>query len=765
MNTTQAQYRPASLERNRAQTEVQPFLIEVLTVDWERKNITCINLSTGVTVQEVNIFPANHSSYEATDVNMPEVGSKGVAIPLFSNAGFSQIAIISWITSDTVRAQQGVASRPIDIREMEGWNLRTRGSYRKAFPGQRTSTTSEGFSEKQDDGWDRLAADFSRDHLDPQRKQWTRITSRYVAYTDGGVSIAGPVERPGATGVGVDTLPDGTPQAIVYLAPGATRASRYQNGAQDVIPLVERTTKVQEFALDHAVPEETLGTSMLDQALGVTADLWGRTVIQQTGTISHDDQSTMVNQAWDHPYDTSTAAVGPTLNDGPTPRRRGYILERTEGTTVGSNLFDSSTYGKVIKPTLFPYTTLGRFGSDVESGYLPVNPSADHVETRLAASAYAMRFTHEANTTRWDVTKEGMMSFEIGSTMPKENIPLAGGYEHPHGAGRSIEGHLVGSLKLVVGKNRDEEDAIDLQALGQSVIRLGADDASVPNAGRSVMTQVRGSSDAVQNRALQYWAAAKLVPGDAGSLTSKTGAENISLRGAFDGGTVLRFGAKNPASLRRHLMNGYSDGPGVQPVAPGDPNRKDSRSAGRPTYGAGDSIYAFHDLTQTGKAQVGQLPYAWSGAPLTNADAHGLSLDAHFVRDVLLRIGKNEASGQSLLMDLAGGLVAAFGKDNQGRSITAALDGGAEITIGPSAQGKALRIEFRGDVDWTVKGNFHLNVTGDTVFESTMHTHIAKTDMITKAQTQVHTAMSRMIHESPDIVHNQGLYFSGPDPS
>jgi len=64
---------------------------------------------------------------------------------------------------------------------------------------------------------------------------------------------------------------------------------------------------------------------------------------------------------------------------------------------------------------------------------------------------------------------------EIGSTLPKENIlkHWQGGYEHPHGAGRSLEAHLVGSAKIVIGKNRDEEDALDAQILGQSVIRLG----------------------------------------------------------------------------------------------------------------------------------------------------------------------------------------------------------------------------------------------------------------------------------------------------
>src|SRR5208283_824887 len=116
-----------------------------------------------------------------------------------------------------------------------------------------------------------------------------------------------------------------------------------------------------------------------------------------------------------------------------------------------------------------------------------------------------VRFPSDQNTTRWDVTKEGFMSFEVGATLPKEIIAQhwQGGYEHPHGAGRSVEGHLVGSLKLVIGKNRDEEDAIDLQALGQTVLRLGADDSSLPDAGRTVLTQARGQSDTSQARQLQ----------------------------------------------------------------------------------------------------------------------------------------------------------------------------------------------------------------------------------------------------------------------
>lgn len=758
-------YRTTSFERRRDQEEFQLFLAEVLTVDWERKVCTLRDTRTGVAYQNVTLFPANHSSSDGSDIDMPEEGSRCYCANIAFDAGFRDVAILNWVVFDTNRAQQGIAMRAVDNNNIQGWNRRVRGNYRKAYPGQKTTTLRQGFSERKDDGWDRSAADLSRDWMDPESRTWSRTTSREVSYTDAGTQLSGPVERPGASGIAEELLPDGRSRQVVYLAPGAQPSDRYITGKPDVIALVEKTEKIQEFALDFPVPVEAINSALLDAALGTTADPWSRTSIQTTGNIAYDDQAFAITQGIDHPYLTGAEgrAVGPTTNDAPTPRRRGYIIERSQGTLVGSNSFDPSTYGQVLKPVLFPYTAQGRFASDVESGYLPVRDSADHVETRLAASAYAMRFTHEGNTTRWDVTKEGMLSVEIGSTLPKENIPLAGGYEHPHGAGRSLEAHMVGSMKWVIGKNRDEEESFDLQSLGQMVLRIGADDASLPNQRRSVMTQTRGQNDAVVDRNLQYWQSPKLIPGDAGNLTAKTGAENVSLRGAFDGGTVLRFGARNPNSLRRHLMNGYADGPGVESWSVSDPNRKDSKTSGRPTYGAGDATYAFHDLTQAGRSQVGMLPYSWSGPPVSNMDQHGLSLDLHTVRDVLLRLGKNEASGQSLLLDLAGGIAACFGKDNQGRSITAALDGGAELTIGPSKSGKALRIEFRGDVDWTVQGNFHLNVTGDYVVEATSVQTIAKTDHVTRAQNQYAVALVQHLTEAPEITHNQGLYSSNPN--
>lgn len=753
-------YRPDPNQHTRAQEESQVFLAQVLTVDYEHKVCTLSDLRTNTVFSDVSVFPANASSEEGSDVQMPEVGTVCIAAPLLYAGGFAVIGIVSYVLTEAHRAQDAIAFRgPEGIGTLQN---RKRGVYRKAYPGQKTAVNTSGFSEKTGGGWDRSSRDLSRDKVDEDRRSWTQITGRRVSYTDAGLSLHGSVNRPGASAdvVTPRVLPDGSKEYVVYLKPKASLSDRYLTGAQDIIPFAEHTERIQEFSLDYPMPAEVLETDLFESALGIKADPWARTTISKTGNLSFDNETFAITQDVDHPSSRTAQAVGPTTGEGPTPARRAFILERTEGTLVGYNRFDQMTYGQVLKPVLFPYTKAGRFGANVNSGYLPVTDSVDHVEARLAASTQAVRFPQEYNTTRWDITKEGLITFEIGASLPKENIPLAGGYEHPHGAGRSMEGHLVGSLKLVVGKNRDEEDALDIQALGQTVLRLGADDSSLPDAGRTVLTQTRGQGDSLQARQLQYWKQAKLQPGDAGDLENKIGAENVSLRAAMDGAAILRLGARSPSAKRRHLINGYQDGPGTKAWGVSDTARKDSHSAGRPTYGAGDSLYAFHDLTKTASPQVNMLPYNWSGAPVINMDNQGLSLDLHAVRDILLRIGANPDSGQSLLMDLAGGLAAALGKDKQGRSVTAALDGGAELTIGPNAQGKGLRLEINGDVDWTVKGNFHMHVTGDTIWESATHRAIAKTDYIVTAQKIIEAALTRHTTEAPDIVHNQGTYES-----
>jgi hypothetical protein len=216
--------------------------------------------------------------------------------------------------------------------------------------------------------------------------------------------------------------------------------------------------------------------------------------------------------------------------------------------------------------------------------------------------------------------------------------------------------------------------------------------------------------------------------------------------------------------LRKHLINGYQDGPGKTAYPATSSSRIDSHSPGRPVYASGDATYRFNDLTQVGTPQMPEIAgyYAWSGKPVTKADATGLSVDLHAVRDILLRVGAN-ADGQSLLLDFLGGIVAALGADTYGRSITAALAGGAEITIQPNKQGKALRLEINGDIDITHKGNLQYLCTGDFITECTTLRHITQTDEVRSAQKIIHSALTRCTIEAPDIVHNQGLYQSDED--
>jgi hypothetical protein len=759
-------YKEPPLVPTRESEQFQVFLGTVQTVDYERQVCTVMDTRSKVIHTEVAVIPCVSSSFESTDVYMPERGGTCLCVPLFYYGGHSQVAIIGWAMSHIVRARDSVAMR--ELPGVSGLNERKRGNYRKAYPGQHTASYSQGYTERVNPGWDKASSAFDRENVDPDSRTWSTITSRQVGYSDAGMTFKGPVVRPDAPNITPSVLPDASREWTLYLQPKAVLTDRYVSGKPDVLPFSENTTRVQEFALDYPLPSEVLQTDLLDSILGTTQNPWTRTTITTQGNFKVDNTTYFATQEFDHPTDPAKHALGPTLNEGPTPLRKGFILERSEGTLVGFNRFDKLTYGQVLKPVLSPLTglatpTSGRFGADFTSGYMPVTDTEpDHIEARLAASCHSVRFPSEYNTTRWDVSKEGMLTFEVGSTMPKENIQFlpVNAYEHPHGAGRSVEGHLVGSLKLVVGKNRDEEDAIDLQALGQSVLRFGCDDTSLPDAGRSVKTQIRGSKDASQQRTLQYWASPKFGLGDPGNLANKTGMERVSIRMATDGAVVARLGARADNSTlsvpvrRRHLKNGYSDPQGIQ----FDLSTPNSHSPGRQAYAAGDASYQFHDLTTAGQPTLNMVPYnSWMGNPvLPSMDAHGMSLDLHAVRDVLLRIGKNPSSGQSLLLDLDGGIVLAAGKDKQGRSLTGSLEGGIELTVGQSSAKKGLRLEITGDVDWMVHGNLHQHVTGDFILECKNFRHITKLDHVVTAQNINHTALSAHVVNSPQILNNSG---------
>jgi hypothetical protein len=296
-------YRPDPNAPTREQEENQVFLARVLSVDYEHKVITLSDLRTNTVFADVSVFPANASSEESTDVQMPEVGTMCVAAPLLYAGGFATVGIISYVLSETHRAQDAVAFRgPEGVGTLQN---RKRGVYRKAYPGQKTSSMSGGFSEKVGGGWDRSSKDLSRDKVDEDRHSWTQITGRRVSYTDAGLSFSGPINRPGATTVTPRTLPDGSKEYVVYLKPGANLADRYQSGSQDIIPFAESTERIQEFSLDYPMPAEILETDLFEQILGETADPWNRTSVTQTGGVSHDDQTYMIDQQADHPSSRS----------------------------------------------------------------------------------------------------------------------------------------------------------------------------------------------------------------------------------------------------------------------------------------------------------------------------------------------------------------------------------------------------------------------------------------------------------------------------
>ena len=755
------------------------FPVKVLRVDHEKPSLSVMNLSTQVIIDNVVAFPTVSSSLESSDDTLPDVGQIGIGTYSTFNEGAAMIVVLTWMSYNHVAKLDAIAMRdlPSTPASITGWATRHRGVHRKAYPGQRSATNSHGLHQFEGSGWDRLAADLSQDRLDADRRQRTQLTGRKVSYDESGLRLSGPVNRPGAAPLAKETLPDGTTRSVAYLLDGAGYTDRYFGGKSDVVPLTEVMAKVQEFALDYPLPCEVLESSEMDTILGTTADLWARTTVVRQNGIARDDQSFLADQDVDDKDNPSTipgsAPCGPSGGEGNSPRRRGWMIEKAEGTLVGYNTWDTPTYGFPLKPTLWPLTKADRFGTNVETGHLPVATSPDHVETRLAATAFMVRFPYEYNTTRFQVTKEGQVQVEIGATMPRENIgfdsnPTTGStYEHPWGAGRSFEAHLVGSAKMVIGKNRDEEDSLDLTTLGQVVMRLGADDGSLPNVGRQVITQIRGSKDAHLARSLQYWSVPTLKPGDAGSLNAgqKTGAENVSLRAALDGGTFLRLGARNPLSKRRHLVNGYVDGPGRQQDVPG--SGTGARTKGRPVYGVGDAIYQFNDLTQAGSPLTNLQPYFWSGDPTEGGvDYHGQSLDAHAVRDIFLRVGKNNLSGQSILIDLDGGIVGIVGQDKKGRSMTGDFQGGIELTVGSSNNGQAIQLDILGNVNMVIQGHYHVYATGDICFNAEGSIHTVAHENISQKGTRIESlALVQHVTQCADIVHDQGGLGIHRDPS
>lgn len=162
-------------ERYRSRIENEIYIVEVLSVDMERRVLTVRDIKDGLIYSDVQVFPAHISSFETINMNMPEAGAMGLASNYAYEGGYRQPMIIAWIHSQTYIGIDTIANRPISGDQIQGYSDRLRPSYRKAWPGQKSAVYTGGYSEKIDTAWDRQTADMSRDKADPYKRQWTQI--------------------------------------------------------------------------------------------------------------------------------------------------------------------------------------------------------------------------------------------------------------------------------------------------------------------------------------------------------------------------------------------------------------------------------------------------------------------------------------------------------------------------------------------------------------------------------------------------------------
>src|SRR5271157_90358 len=178
-------YPQAPFERERQRMANELYLVEVLSVDYERRVLTLRDLKNSMIYSEVSTFPANISSQEEIDINMPEQGAWGIAANYeYSQGGFKFPMVVAWIQAQRLQGIDAIANRPVTGDRIQGYSDRRRAAHRKAYPGQKTSSYTGGFSEKIDAAWDRQAADLTRDKQDADKRQWTQIAGRRVSYTD-----------------------------------------------------------------------------------------------------------------------------------------------------------------------------------------------------------------------------------------------------------------------------------------------------------------------------------------------------------------------------------------------------------------------------------------------------------------------------------------------------------------------------------------------------------------------------------------------------
>jgi hypothetical protein len=148
---------------------------------------------------------------------------------------------------------------------------------------------------------------------------------------------------------------------------------------------------------------------------------------------------------------------------GPDPLPAPFITS-VDGTIVGNDPYSAegrSLYGRLLRPALFstPNDSVG-----VPRLEAVENTEEGTEQSLAAAKLYRMRRPDDLGELFYAHDKEGHVFFSVpASTSKGSNL----------GAGRSVEGELKGSAKLVMGANRRDNESLDLRTQGGLKWNLG----------------------------------------------------------------------------------------------------------------------------------------------------------------------------------------------------------------------------------------------------------------------------------------------------
>lgn len=456
-------------------------------------------------------------------------------------------------------------------------------------------------------------------------------------------------------------------------------------------PLVEVRSEIREVGAAH--------TPMTDH--NVEKDIWGL------------DR-----------YDNFTALEEEKAQDFTGVRKllRGNIIESVSGTLVGydtsSKYYYDDLYGRVLRPQIFadPDTA----GFDVRELPVDEDMAPDYTPVRYLAAAYMWKMPYNYSQTRVYVSKEGHTHLHVGSTYDIEDCPYDPPVEHPLGAGRSLEANFGGSIKMVIDKNKQREESLDLKTIGKVYFHFGKDDGVPSNVRRGLL--VDNNKDYLGGVTHP-----KLSAADGANPT----ATYTSIEGVTDGGITLRVGRNHGRNLRQFEYNGFS------PDGKDRLDGGDVRDSNRGMYDPGDAAYQFGTprigdnvlkMKTVGYGAPGRMGSTeeekmYGAGPITRPDLMATSLDAHLVGSTFLRLG-SDGDGNSMSFDTSGAIVGWVGaekKDN--RSMVLTMDGGIEAVIGRIANsGNSIQAKLRGGIHLVVQGNnkdqdFKIEALGDQEYD------------------------------------------------